>query len=112
MPKKLEIVKVLMETLAAQLVVFNVHHSDEAMAFDKSRTAKVLKKMIGQSKFDFHQVAVDKIDQGIIDFVEEEKLDMLVMMPHRHGLLERIFHGSMTKKIAMQLKIPLLAIHQ
>lgn len=112
MPKKLEIVKLLMETLAAQLVVFNVHHSDEAMAFDKSRTAKVLKKIVGQSKFDFHQVAVDKIEEGIIQFVDEEKLDMLVMMPHRHGILERIFHGSMTKKIAMQLKVPLLAIHQ
>ncbi len=112
MPKKLEIVKHLMETLAAELVVFNVHHSDEAMAFDKSSTARILKKIIGQSKFEFHQVAVDKIEEGIIQFVEEQQLDMLVMMPHQHGLLERIFHGSMTKKIAMQLKVPLLAIHQ
>ena len=112
MPRKLEMVKLLMDTLGAQLTVFNVHHSDEAMAFDKSRTAKILKKVIGQSKFEFSQVAVNKIEEGIIQFVEEEELDMLVMMPHRHGLLERIFHGSMTKKIAMQLRVPLLAIHQ
>lgn len=112
MPKKLEIVKALMETLAADLVVFNVHHSDEAFAFDKSDTAKVLKKIIGQSRFEFHQIAVDKIEEGIIQFVEEQQLDMLVMMPHKHGLLDRIFQGSMTKKIAMQLKVPLLAIQQ
>jgi nucleotide-binding universal stress UspA family protein len=112
MPRKLEIVKLLMDTLGAELTVFNVHHSDEAMAFDKSSTAKILKKVIGHSKFEFGQVAVDKIDEGIIQFVDEEELDMLVMMPHRHGLLERIFHGSMTKKIAMQLRVPLLAIHQ
>ncbi len=112
MPRKLEIVKLLMDTLGAKLTVFNVHHNDEAMAFDKSHTAKILRKVIGQSKFDFHQLAVDKIEQGIIQFVEAEELDMLVMMPHRHGLLERIFHGSMTKKMAMQLKVPMLAIHQ
>ena len=47
---------------------------------------------------------------GINDFVKERKADMIVTIPHRHSLLERLFHESNSKKIAFHTAIPLLTL--
>ena len=48
---------------------------------------------------------------GINEFVETKKIDMVVMIPHRYTLFEYIFHTPETKKMAFHSNVPLVALH-
>ncbi|MDP4679702.1 MAG: universal stress protein [Cyclobacteriaceae bacterium] len=60
----------------------------------------------------FHSIEDNKVVHGILEFIKDKNLDMLAMYPRKHELFERIFKGSLTKKIATDIHIPLLTIHE
>ncbi|HEX6222845.1 MAG TPA: universal stress protein [Chryseolinea sp.] len=60
-----------------------------------------------------YKVLVNKnIDEAIEYYVSESKADLLTMFTHDVNFYEKLFHRSMTKKMAFQSKIPLLAFRQ
>jgi len=63
-------------------------------------------------KIDFFNIAGDHIEQTILDFIENQKVGMLVMRTHKRGFFESLFHRSLTKKLAYHTKIPLLVFHE
>lgn len=60
----------------------------------------------------FHLIENEEIVDGINDFVNENKIDMVVMMPHKHSMLETIFQERNTKRMAFHTHIPLLALNE
>jgi nucleotide-binding universal stress UspA family protein len=60
---------------------------------------------------DFFNIAGDHIEQTILDFIENQKVDMLVMRTHKRGFFEGLFHRSLTKKMAYHTKVPILIFH-
>ena len=61
-------------------------------------------------KYDF--VSSDNMDEGIIDFAEKNKIDLLVILPKRHDLLEKLTKQSHTKKLVLHSHVPVMALHQ
>ena len=47
----------------------------------------------------------------IIDFVSENDVDILAIVPKNHGLIETLFNDH-TKKLAFHSKVPLLILHK
>lgn len=60
----------------------------------------------------FHYSKSEDVIEGINDFVEEKKIDMVVMIPRSHSVLHSLFHESNSKRMAFHTKIPLLALHE
>ena len=46
----------------------------------------------------------------INDFAHKHDADLIAIIPHRHNLIERLFHRSNSKKIAFHTDLPLLAL--
>jgi len=63
-------------------------------------------------KIDFFNVAGDHIEQTIIDFIDNQRVDLLVMRTHKRGFFESLFHRSLTKKMTYHTKVPLLIYHE
>lgn len=61
---------------------------------------------------DFFNIAGDHIEQTILDFIDAQKVNMLVMRTHKRGFFEGLFHRSLTKKMAYHTKVPLLVFHE
>lgn len=59
----------------------------------------------------FHYLNNKKISEGINEFVTEGKMDMVVMIPHKHSALKNIFREGNTKRMAFHSKVPLLTLH-
>jgi nucleotide-binding universal stress UspA family protein len=49
------------------------------------------------------------VDKAIDSYVKELKADMVTMFTHKRTAYENLFHRSMTKKMAFQSHVPLLA---
>jgi nucleotide-binding universal stress UspA family protein len=59
------------------------------------------------------KVIVNKeVDEAIEYYVKESKADLLAMFTHDTTFYERLFDRSMTRKMAFQSKIPLLAFRR
>ncbi|MCR9286807.1 MAG: universal stress protein [Bacteroidetes bacterium] len=56
----------------------------------------------------FHDIASKAIVPELEDFSETWDIDLLIMHKPQRGLFERIFHGSISNKMALYSKIPLL----
>lgn len=52
----------------------------------------------------------DDIVEGINDFVLKNNIDMIVMIPRKHSLIETIFQERNTKRMAFHTHIPILAL--
>ncbi len=50
------------------------------------------------------------IRHALSDFINQHQADMLVMMPHKHEWMERLFKKSETKDMIFHTKIPLLIL--
>jgi nucleotide-binding universal stress UspA family protein len=54
--------------------------------------------------YDFHE--------SMNMFVEDQKIDMIIMGPKHHSFFEKLFKTQHTKKMIYQSKVPVLAIHE
>ncbi|MFL9843456.1 universal stress protein [Flavobacterium rhizosphaerae] len=63
-------------------------------------------------QIDFFNIDGQHIEQTILDFIENQAVHLLVMRTHKRNFFERLFHRSLTKKMAYHSKIPLLIFHE
>lgn len=59
---------------------------------------------------DFYIVTSDEVKETILDFIMYKEVDVLTMLTYKRGFFEGIFNPSLTKKIAANFEIPILAI--
>lgn len=59
----------------------------------------------------YHQQTGADLDQEIIDFVNQNQMDWLVVLPGSHSFFERLFHKSHTKAMIRLSEIPVVALH-
>lgn len=71
-----------------------------------------LDKKFGLEKIKLETVDGIDVKEGIDHYLENHKIDLVVMSTHKKTLLERIFSSSNTKEMALYSKIPLLVYHK
>jgi hypothetical protein len=59
----------------------------------------------------YHTLFEDQVVQAIGRFVEENEIQLLLVMPRRHGIWESLFHKSFTKELARLNRLPIMALH-
>jgi nucleotide-binding universal stress UspA family protein len=80
----------------------NVHALEEKMA--KAAVGK-----IEYNKFTVKAVVNNDIDDAIEKYVKDIKADLLTTFAHDHNFYEKLFNRSVTRKLAFQSVVPLLA---
>ena len=112
MPKKLAIIPAIADIFDAEVVVFNIHKAGESVNFEKSHNGKLLSKLLKKTRHTYQHITSDSLIDTIYDFIGSSHLDMLVVMPRKHGLLDSLFHKSTSRNLSMKVKVPMLSIHQ
>lgn len=108
---KLDILAQLAQAYGSEVLVFHVEEPPfEISKEEEKRMAEFSQKLEGVSS-SVRTCEANDIEQGIRDFVKAHEVDMLAMIPRRHNLFDRLFNKSMTKTIALDPEIPLLAFH-
>jgi len=87
-------------------IVFKAITKDAPENPEKEKLEFLLKKY----KPEFHYKLSDNFTDGILDYTHEHDVDVFVIIPKHHNIIEAIFNGH-TKKLAFHTKVPLLIIH-
>lgn len=71
----------------------------------------MLQEILAPLKPQYHLITGENTDEGIISFVESKDIDLLITLPKRRGLLEKLAHKSISKRLVLHSQVPVMAIH-
>jgi nucleotide-binding universal stress UspA family protein len=102
--RKLSIINSFKNTLNASIQVFQIVGNKRSPSSHLSR----LINFLSDAKGDY--IYESEIKSAILKCIKRNHFDMLVMVPRHHGFFHNLVNGSITKRIAYKISIPLLAI--
>lgn len=91
----------------------HILHISKEKAFDPEAVfaSGLLQDKLVELDPQFHFISGNDVDQGIVSFAEANKIDLLIVLPKRHTLLEKMTHKSHSKQFVLHSHVPLLALH-
>lgn len=72
----------------------------------------LLKEMLAPLNPEYHVITSEYTDEAIINFAEKNHIDLLIVLPKRHDLLDKLVHKSHTKQMVLHCHVPVMALHQ
>jgi nucleotide-binding universal stress UspA family protein len=105
-----EVIKMLLHDFSAELEVLNTGKVNEYRP-ETVFGATLLRKIFGAIKYTYHFIIDEKADEPVMDFAEKNNIDLLIVLPKRHSLLDKLIHKSHSKHFVLFSKIPVMALH-
>lgn len=106
-----DVLKLVAKTNAS-LYVLNVDHNNKEFGTETPIETSVLNELIKTADPQYHFIDNADKETGIQHFADENGIDWLVVIPHKHSFFEGLFHKSSTKALARMAHIPIMALHE
>lgn len=82
--------------------------SNERIALPNSSSKE--NDAVAGNQASFTTIEGKDVTNALNDFMEEQRADILVMLPHKHAWTDKLFKKSETKEMVFHTKIPLLIL--
>lgn len=102
----------LVNKTGALLHVLNVDWENKHFGTAEIEESTLLHTGLRDVNPQYHYIQDEKTEHGISQFVTEAGIDWLLLAPHKHNFLEKLFSKSHTKQILEQVQIPILTLHE
>lgn len=103
--KSLQLFREISKKYSDKIYAFHVAESDNS-----TEMYEVLKKNIPFDEFDLKTELNDNINNGMLEYIANQQIDVLGIVPRKHSFFDRLFHESYTKEFTKYSKIPVLTI--
>ncbi len=91
--------------LKAQLHIVHVETKDE-----EALSAHSLLEMFSPLQTTYHAIKSSDVTEGIANYLSESSTDLLMLLPHKHKLFERLFAKGHTAEIVEEVSLPVVCI--
>jgi len=95
-------IKTIVEELKVQLHIIHVKQ-------EKSASLQV-NTLVTELNSNYSTVYDHEFVHGIESYIQENNIDLLIILPHRHNLMERLFLRTHTKELLKKISTPLMCI--
>lgn len=89
-----------------------VHVTPEIIQPEEDKNAAALKKIFSNLNPQYYTIENKLVVKGIAEFIDHQKIDLLITVPHKHGLWYNLFKRGHTMQFALLNYIPVMAIHE
>ncbi|MFC0773945.1 universal stress protein [Terrimonas alba] len=106
-------IKELVKEFNAELHI--LHVSDKPQGTFSAETVEesgLLQEMLDDLHPQYDFLNAPEVEKGVADFAEENKLDLLIIIPKRHSLFSKIFHHSHSKQLVLHTQVPVMSLHE
>ncbi len=108
-----EVIRKLVRDLHANLHILYINkYKTWEYGADFIEEAGWLQEMIGDLDPKYHFVKHSDIDEGLNENATTYALDLLIVIPKKHGWTDALFHHSHTKQLTLHSRIPMMAVHE
>jgi nucleotide-binding universal stress UspA family protein len=106
-----EVLNFISQKFDSDVAIVNVKNSPLSRA--PTEEVKIsFSNLLKGSKLSFSSIENETIEEGINNYIEENKSDLLAMVSRKVGFFERLFNKSMTKEMATCSFVSLLAMYE
>lgn len=107
----LEEMKSLVKDFKATLHILNTGRQE---AFDTEMTNESgkLQQLLKSLHPGYHFINNQHTDDAIIHFAENNNIDLLIVLPKRHSLIDKLLHRSHTRNLILHSHVPVMALQQ
>lgn len=107
-------IKRIVHKLKAKLAVLNVTRNEEADTSNDTKQVPLsyLRHLWTYEQPEYHSIYNEDIVKGIMDFASENHVHLVVAVPKKYGFFEKLFHDSLTRKLAYHIHLPLLLLKE
>jgi nucleotide-binding universal stress UspA family protein len=95
----------------ATLHILYIDLPTELISSERAIEGIKLENELEDIKHEFHFLEHVDVSKGVNEYVDKVQAEMVMIIPRKHNLLERIFKSSQTKKLAFHSHVPMLCIH-
>jgi hypothetical protein len=110
-PGQINSIKRLANYTGAQLHVVHITRSKPQNDDVRKGNEEMMQEMLLEVKPLYYAIEDPNVIDAVAHFVKEQKLDLLIVIPHTHDTWYSIFHQSHTKQLARLNNMPILALH-
>jgi len=96
----------------AKIKVLNVDYNNRQFNPNVPLSVTKVHELLQPLNPEFHYIDDPDVEEGINAFAETHGIDLLITIPKKHKLLEKIFQRSRTRTLALHAHVPILAIHE
>ena len=108
-----EQIKVLMSVFQAELHVIHVNReSEKAYSAEIVEESGLLQEMLEDLHPVYHFLNYVNIDEGLNEFSQKNDIDLLIIIPKKHNLIDKIFHKSHSKHLITHTHVPVMSVHE
>lgn len=97
----------LVQQLGAQLHVVHISGKDEDNA---EQLANNLLQKLQPLQPTYTTIYNDNVNEGLFQYLETTPTDLLMLLPHEHNFIERLFFKLHTEDIAVKSPVPVITI--
>lgn len=103
----------LASSLDASVIAVHVASPGEAnfTEEDHIKLLELYRKETGLADLDLQQVEGKDTADALAGYMELQQVDVLALSTHRRSFLDRLFHRSLTRRLALYASKPLLVFH-
>jgi nucleotide-binding universal stress UspA family protein len=95
----------------SNLNLLNIALPGDHPGLDKVSAERQLGDLLKGTRHQVYYREDADVEDGLNKFLDQHPADMLVIVPHQHSMMERIFMKTHSKNITLHANIPVLAIH-
>ena len=99
------------EKYDAHIHIMNVLDEGKMTTVDEAVAGLKLDHLLETLEHTFHFENSNDKAAAIEDYLNTHNIDMLAVVPRKNNFFDAIFHRSVTRKLALHTKVPLLAMH-
>ena len=96
----------------AELDVLNVDYKKKNPDAEKPEQSLLLDTLLQDLNPSYFFIDNPVVEDGINEFAEKNNIDLLLVIPKKHRLLDGLFQKSHSTQLAFHSHIPILSIHE
>ena len=105
-------IRSLVNQFKADLYVLHINtEGKKGYTAEKTIESKSLQNMLVDLHPFYGFIDYDDIEEGLEEFAETYKLDLLITVPKRHNIIDKLFHKSHSKNLVLHTRLPVMAMH-
>lgn len=101
----------IVKAFMAQLHVIHIDQGD-VLVKEQIDIARSMDKYLKHINHSFHFRKAEDVEEGLLEFASEANIELVAMISKHHSFLERLRHGSHTKKMVLDIPMPLMIIQE
>lgn len=105
-------IKYFVSLFDAELEILNVMNPQEEISEEKAEVEVFIEDKLQNTKHKTYFIYDKKMDVGVVEFLENNKCDMIITSPKKHNFFYKLFIESHTKRLAFHSPVPILTIHE